>query len=330
MAMGFCIGFNRFIPRLWQQTVSHWKSLSLGANKPKELVFGSGYNREWYSLSPQGRMLAVVGGGREAYTNKAIAIIDLYSGKVSSIPNPGGQVSIDPALSPDGKKIAFIAAKDAGTNGVDFSSVQGQKDWIYSRTLWVENTDGTGKEKLTAAGQGILQPVWLKDGNHIMYVKDNSLWVIGVDGGEPEKLLGPLPGNKDPFGYYGYAFYNDIFSYFASDTEITVLDENEALVKAKRNMGLDDFPDIIGKQRGAIHGGGPYPGIKIQGELETKVDDIGNSTYIVTFIESWNVKDFHYEGQNGPELSHFYKLRVTPDEVKLIEEGGDFPPQLVK
>ncbi|MHB1125735.1 MAG: hypothetical protein ACYC2T_02080 [Bacillota bacterium] len=49
--------------------------------------------------------------------------------------------------------------------------LDGQKDWINSRTLWVENTDGTGKEKLTAAGQGILQPVWLKDGNHIMYLK---------------------------------------------------------------------------------------------------------------------------------------------------------------
>jgi len=82
--------------------------------------------------------------------------------------------------------------------------------WIATRTLWLENSDGSGARPLPAAGGGIYQPVWSQDGSGILYVRDNSLWLIEKDGSNPQKILGPFPTwKKDPFGYYGYSWHED-------------------------------------------------------------------------------------------------------------------------
>ena len=88
---------------------------------------------------------------------------------------------------------------------------------MASRTLWIENADGTGAHPLTSAGQGICQPRWSKDGGHILYVKDSSLWLIGADGGDPVEICSPIAAD-DPtagnFGYYGFISYGNQMAWF--------------------------------------------------------------------------------------------------------------------
>jgi TolB protein len=77
--------------------------------------------------------------------------------------------------------------------------------------------DGSGAHPLTSAGRGIYQPLWSKGGSHILYVKDNSLYLIGADGGEPAKIIGLLTADgpaAGAFGFYGFISYQDQMVWF--------------------------------------------------------------------------------------------------------------------
>lgn len=187
-------------------------SLRFGDTEPKLLSTGLAHPG-WQSLSSQGQLLMVAGGGREVWTGKDLIITDPRAGSTKELPNPDGCVALDPSFSPDGNRIAFVAAKDLGKNVGGFSTPQELANWVATRTLWIENTDGSGAHPLKSAGTGVYQPAWSKDGTQILYVQDNYLWMIGSNGENPEKILGPFPDWKDQFGYYGYLRHDD-FSWF--------------------------------------------------------------------------------------------------------------------
>lgn len=104
----------------------------------------------------------------------------------------------------------------------------------------------------------------------------------------------------------------------------------EAISKAMSTMGYNNYHNKPGKLKGMLSMGGKEPGRQIPGELETKVKLNADGTYIVTFIEYWNSKDFKYEGSKDGTQSHFTTFEVKGDNVKYIKNGGDFPPELVK
>lgn len=190
------------------------QSLRLGESQPQALTSGLAYPR-WLSFFPDGRLLTVAGNGRSVWSEKSLAVCDPETGNTRPLPNPEGSVSIDPALSPDGKRIAFVAAQNLGNEVLGFTDPGQLPDWIATRTLWLENSDGSGAHPLKAAGGGIYQPIWSKDGTAILYVRDNSLWLIETGGDNPQKILGPFPDwEKDLFGYYGYIWHDD-FAWFS-------------------------------------------------------------------------------------------------------------------
>lgn len=168
----------------------------------------------WQALSRQGQLLMVAGGGREIWRNKSLIITNPGTGSSQGLPNPDGCVGLDPSFAPDGKHIAFVAAKSLGNDVGGFSKPDELANWIATRTLWIENTDGSDAHQLKQAGTGIYQPVWSNDGTHILYAQNNSLWIIGTNGENPEKILGPFPDwGKDQFGFYGYLWHDD-FAWF--------------------------------------------------------------------------------------------------------------------
>lgn len=188
-------------------------SLRLGDTGPKLLTSGLAH-RGWQSLSPQGSLLMVEGGGRIVWAGKSLATIDLASGSVRELKNPEGSVAIDPSFSPDGSRIAFVAAKDLGGNVWGFDNDGELAAWVATRTLWIGNPDGSGAHPLRSAGAGVYQPAWSKDGEHILYVRDNALWIIGAGGGQPEKILELFSEEGDLFGFYGYTSYRDIMAWY--------------------------------------------------------------------------------------------------------------------
>ena len=191
-------------------------SLRFDEGEPKLLSTGLAYP-EWLSFSPKGLLLMVTGSGRIVWAEKTMAIVTLESERTKVLPSPltspDGCVAIDPSFSPDGNSISFVAAKSLGNNVWGFSKPGELADWVATRTLWIENADGSEAHPLKSAGPGVYQPTWSKDGTHILYVQNNSLWMIGANGEDQEKILGPFPDWKDQFGFYGYVRHYD-FSWF--------------------------------------------------------------------------------------------------------------------
>ncbi|WP_449240677.1 biopolymer transporter Tol [Desulfoscipio gibsoniae] len=188
-------------------------SLQLAESKSSPLTTGLP-NKEWQSFSPQGQLLTVEGSDRIVWANKSIAVVDPQTGRLQHIASPDGCVAIDPDFSPDGKNIAYVAAKNLGRDVWGFDKTDDLDAWVNSRALYIANADGSDARALPTAGQGIYQPAWSKDGRHILFIKDNALWSINIEGGNPEKIFEPVSEQKDQFGFYGFTSYQDTFSWF--------------------------------------------------------------------------------------------------------------------
>lgn len=188
-------------------------SLQFDKTEPTPLTTGLAYP-EWQSFSPQGQFLTVTGSDRIVWANKSLVVANPKTGKLQHIQNPKDFVAIDPQYSPDGKKIAYVAAKNLGENIWGFNKADDLETWVNSRTLYVANADGSNAHALSMAGQGIYQPTWSKEGRHILFVKGKSLWSINTEAGSPEKILDLESEQEDQFGFYGFTSYQNTFSWY--------------------------------------------------------------------------------------------------------------------
>ncbi|HXG76331.1 MAG TPA: hypothetical protein VNJ53_07155 [Gaiellaceae bacterium] len=88
---------------------------------------------------------------------------------------------IDPAWSPDGRRIAF-ASRRAGTFD-----------------LYVMNVDGTGTRRLTSGPAEDRHPSWSPDGSRLVFERDESdLVVVRADGTGLRRLTGPSASESQP------------------------------------------------------------------------------------------------------------------------------------
>ncbi len=177
-------------------------TLRLGA-APRALPVTLGYP-EYMAPSPSGRrVLLVAGGDRENWNNKSLRICDIETAACHALPKPPGTVALDADWAPRGDRIVYVQARDRGLN-YGFNSQAALLAWVKSRALWVVNTNGTGARQITAAGTGVYQPRWAGDGRHVLFVRDDALWLIDTRSGLPARVLGPFPGTPDYLGFYGH------------------------------------------------------------------------------------------------------------------------------
>jgi TolB protein len=95
--------------------------------------------------------------------------------------SPGGLFfQIEPAWSPDGRRIAFASRRE-GTPHV-----------------YVMQADGTGTRRLTRSAQDDDHPSWSPDGRRIVFSREGALFAIPAGGG-PARRIGREPGSAaDP------------------------------------------------------------------------------------------------------------------------------------
>lgn len=121
-----------------------------------------------------------------------------------------------PSLSPDGKRIAFLhSAHDDGDYDIWVSSVAENNaeqvtntrnvsdvawspvdDWIAYVQNWSEETEEgqlslvrpDGRDAHTIGIDGDA-PDWSPDGEHLVYVHENSLWVVDPDGDNAHRVI---------------------------------------------------------------------------------------------------------------------------------------------
>jgi Tol biopolymer transport system component len=85
------------------------------------------------------------------------------------------QGDLDPAVSPDGNRMAFSSSRDG------------------NRHLWVAALDGTGAQPVTSGTWQDDRPAWSHDARQLAFNSDRggirSLWVVAADGGSPRKVI---------------------------------------------------------------------------------------------------------------------------------------------
>ncbi len=133
-------------------------------------VFG-----EYPSWTPSGRVVY-----RSIMPQVGVGILNNDGNGFSMIVGDGDATA--PAVSPDGRKIAFMSKKDG--------------NW----EIYVVGINGSGLKRLTANGANDGLPAWSPDGETIAFVSDRSghwsIWLMNPDGSNQREFY-VLPGSID-------------------------------------------------------------------------------------------------------------------------------------
>ncbi|MBI4670336.1 MAG: PD40 domain-containing protein [Chloroflexi bacterium] len=172
-------------------------------------------------VSPNRKFLAVTqGSGRETWTNKQIAVIDLTKGIKTQLTD-SQTAAFSPAWSPDNARLAYSAAPDIGSVGGGDEAHAG----AAKRRIWVMKRDGGSKRQLTNdAAYRDERPLWSANATHLLFARlegddTMSLWLMRDDGSELQLVANALSGSADDgsppwFGYYGHIDWDTYFDWW--------------------------------------------------------------------------------------------------------------------
>lgn len=158
--------------RLAVETIERRKNLYLfeGAGPPRAITASTG--RDWDpDIAAHGGVVFVSdqSGGAEVWVKPD-------GGEPARVTRLRASYVHSTRWSPDGRRIAFVAARDHKTE------------------IWVMNADGSGLGRATLDGAAKSQPAWAPDGRSLVYVERRGatlrLMRISIAGGEPAAIPG--------------------------------------------------------------------------------------------------------------------------------------------
>jgi hypothetical protein len=125
--------------------------------------------------------------GASVWTGRPLPCAGLECSHVPRVGTSGSGVSIDPSWSPNGSLLAYEKAPtvpdDVVSNAV----------WYNAHELYLWNS-ATNTSKKVAGVNGATVPVWSKNGEDLLYVDNNALWLWlwRVHGAKPIRIASPL------------------------------------------------------------------------------------------------------------------------------------------
>jgi Tol biopolymer transport system component len=174
-----------------------------------QIIFESGEN-DIYLINADGTELTKIGSGnnpswspvdnRIIYRHDmpccSLVLVDLDEGWENKV-ELASQIKEQGSWSPDGEKIAYTIPEGS-----------------ESASIWVMNSDGSGKTRLTTDEDGFcMVPSFSYDGLKIVYLKGytsyavggedysnpNEIWTMNVDGSNKQKIYAPDDSTQLPF-----------------------------------------------------------------------------------------------------------------------------------
>jgi Tol biopolymer transport system component len=138
-----------------------------------------------------------VGGQRDWDAHRQLDSCDLDTGACTPlVVNPGP--TIDPAVSPDGRRLAYVATDPVVfANNAELppkSSIR----WSRSRRLVVTSLDNQNPQVI--ATDGVVAPRWAADARHLVFWRAGYLWLVDADRPEPVAIAGQLAPRLDDLG----------------------------------------------------------------------------------------------------------------------------------
>ena len=137
------------------------------------------------SLALTGRFALPGGVDRIAWVTKTV--LSCRIARCAAVRPPAGALTLDPALSPDGRTLALVSAASEGTTMSFIPPVL--KRWYATRRLWVG-------ARAIPDSTGAAAPVWSSDGRSLLFVRDDALWLLPRLDGKPVRVAAPLFGTR--------------------------------------------------------------------------------------------------------------------------------------
>jgi WD40-like Beta Propeller Repeat len=162
----------------------------------------------------------VTGGDRYLWDGKTVQFCSTAGQCGTAIDAQPGPANLDPAWSPNQEQepvMAFVHAAANWPGGIGQASI---KAWYKTRVLWYSILGGN-PFPVQNAGTGVAAPTWSANGQYILYIRNNGLWLIHMFAANGSLVLGPaqrvvssLFGSFWP-NYYGYTDWQSQFAWFS-------------------------------------------------------------------------------------------------------------------
>lgn len=163
---------------------------------------------ERVSLGAGGQLAIGAGPNRYAWLTKTAETCSVATARCTAVP---GRLTLDPAWSPDGRLLAFVAAAP-GTAG-DFRQSTIER-WYATRRLRLLRA-GTARPIDVPGSGGAATPVWSRDGKSILYVAGDGLWLLPRLDARPVEVASPLFSPKHWPSYYGEIGWTSRFAWWS-------------------------------------------------------------------------------------------------------------------
>lgn len=154
------------------------------------------------------------GGGREEWLDKQVKLCTATSEVCRAIAATPGKVTVDPVWSPNGQTLLFAEAPNVQNGPWSQARVAA---WYAARRIELYTPRAHMLQPLPAAA-GAAAPIWSPNGNSLLYVRDDALWLLPTLNGHPVRIAGPLfPPDNWP-QYYAQIAWSAQFAWAAPDT----------------------------------------------------------------------------------------------------------------
>lgn len=213
------------LPLFWQGELVSASLLADGAplyalppdGRPQRLGLTLLY-KDFLALSPDTKYLAITdGSGRDTAIGKAIALVDLASGRARLLTD-AGTAACSAAWSPAGEHLAYVAAP-----APESETTQEEIDKrITERRIWVMAKDG-GQQRPLTRDQALREerPQWSADGRYILFARLDtfhkaSMWLAPVvANAEPQEVVAGLYLDEQVRlnAYYNHIDWDALFAW---------------------------------------------------------------------------------------------------------------------
>ena len=174
---------------VYSMSGSLWRQ-EIGSDEAVELTHAQGAYDYQPDVAPDGRTIVFTRNSKDAFE---LWRLDLKTGREQRLTSSGA-VNVEPRLSPDGKRIAWVSTSGTGHFNLFVADIS--RDGLRNARPLVGERKSQISRYYYSTFDHALNPSWTPDGKRILYVSNaevawgtGDIWSASVDSGDRRKVL---------------------------------------------------------------------------------------------------------------------------------------------